>query len=341
MQRISVIIPTLNRPELLRATIASLMTQTRAADEVIVVDDGSRPPIEEATLQGEFGTFIKVMRNETSQGLAWARNQGVMAAAGDYVAHLDDDDLYAAETLAECAALLDADPALDLLFIGMQGFGSRAEHFNRVQPAGVEQVIRQGNGKEAAPDVVVFNQRLFSALIRRVPAPFQKVIARREVWTRVDALRCTAYQAAADLATPQAARELIRGTLRDSEWALYAAIACSKTALCNRPYYLARCDGQGGSSQPANQQRHMLQGLEIKTRLFQASRQLPELNRWQKEIGENLAQTQFDAAYACFEQGDRHTAWHHLRQAAVTQPHWKQAKLALKFLLSSPPGREE
>lgn len=341
MQRISVIIPTLNRPELLRATLASLMAQTRAADEVIVVDDGSQPPIEEAALQAEFGTFIKVLRNEGSQGLAWARNQGVMAATGDYVAHLDDDDLYAAETLAECAALLDADLTLDLLFIGMQGFGSRAEHFNRVQSAGVTQVIQQGSGEEAAPDIVVFDQRLFTALLERVPAPFQKVIARRKVWERVDALRCAAYQAAAGLATPQAARELIRGTLRDSEWALYAAIVCSKTALCNRPYYLARCDGQGGSSQPANQQRHMLQGLEIKTRLFQAAHLLPELKRWQNEIGENLAQTKFDAAYACFEQGDRHTAWQHLRQAAVTRPHWKQAKLALKFLLASPPNRHE
>lgn len=336
MSLISVIIPTLNRPGLLCEAIASIMAQTRPADEIIVVDDGSQPPVEEAILRAEFGSLIKVVRNDESQGLAWARNQGVMAATGEYVAHLDDDDLYAPETLAECTALLDADPELDLVFIGVKGFGSRASHFNRVQPAGVAQVIRQGVGREIAPGVVLFEHSLLNTLLKRVPSAFQHVVIRREIWQQVNQLRLHAYQKAAGLTSELAAMELIRGPLRDSEWALYAAAISSRTVLCDRAYYLARCEGQGGSSQSANLHLHMLQNLEIKTKLFRASGLLPELQKWQRDIRRNLADTHFDIAYAYFQQGQRRLAWHHLQRAASIDTYWKQVKLAIRFFFPSP-----
>lgn len=331
MSTVSVIVPTLNRHDLLLEAIASALDQSRAPLEVVVVDDGSAPPADGAALQERFGPGLRLLRNMRPEGLAWARQQGVDAARGDYVVQLDDDDLFAPTLIEECAALLDADPELELVFIGVEGFGQSAAHFNRVHPAGAARVIEQGGGTAWRDGVVVFGSALFCGLLKQVPMPFQRVMARRDAWHRVSRLRLAAYQAALELDSPQAARDRIRGTLRDSEWALYAALACTKTALINRPLYLQRCDGQGGSSQTAMHQRHIHQGIGIRSVLARASTRLPELRAFRQEIATNLAGSHFDAAYAFIGLGQYAEALRHLGQNFRLRPNLKAAKLLLKL----------
>jgi glycosyltransferase involved in cell wall biosynthesis len=332
MSLISVIIPTLNRPALLREAIASVMAQTRPADEIIVVDDGSQPPVQEASLKSEFGSLVRVLRNPEPQGLAWVRNQGAMAATGKYVAHLDDDDLFAPETLAECSGLLEADPTLELVFIGVEGFGASSGYFNQVQSSGVARVIEQGRGREIEPSVVLFGKDLLGGLLKQVPSALQHVVARREVWEQVSRLRLKAYQKIAGLASEDEAMGLIRGPLRDSEWALYVGVVCSKTALNNRPRYLARCGGQGTSSLPSNRERHMLQGIGIKTQFYRMARELPELARWRGVIRQSVATAHFDAAYHYFQHGARYKAWSFLRDAFQINPSFSCAKFGVRML---------
>jgi len=329
MSTVSVIVPTLNRRSLLREAVESAWHQSRPPCEVIVVDDGSDSQITADDFAGSAGV-VRVFRNERPQGLAWARHQGVEAAHGDYVVHLDDDDLHAPTLIEQCAALLDADPELELVFIGVQGFGRAAEHFNRVQPAATSRVVAQGQG--AVQDGArIFGPGLFRGLLNQVPMPFQRVMARRDVWHQVSRLRLTAYQAALNLASPEAARDKIRGTLRDSEWALYAALACHKTALLDRPLYLQRCDGQGSSSQAAMREKHIRQGIEIRTVLASASAHLPELRAFRQEIATNLARAHFDAAYAFITDGQYAQALHHLGRNFRLAPSLKAAKLLLKL----------
>jgi glycosyltransferase involved in cell wall biosynthesis len=89
MPEVSVIIPTYNRPDLLpRAVESALAAGTNV--EVVVVDDASSD--ETATVcQSLHG--IKYVRLPKNQGVAGARNAGVLASSAEYVAFLDDDDV--------------------------------------------------------------------------------------------------------------------------------------------------------------------------------------------------------------------------------------------------------
>lgn len=91
--RLSVVIPTRNRRELLAKTLDSLAQLKLSAGEmeVIVVDDGSTDKTAEA-LAGRRDPFpLKVLRHEHSQGPAAARNHGAQAAQGEILGFLDSD----------------------------------------------------------------------------------------------------------------------------------------------------------------------------------------------------------------------------------------------------------
>ena len=89
---ISVVVPTYNRPRLLRRGLEALARQTLPTDrfEVIVVDDGSSEPAGEAAAGVDGRLDLRVLR-KTRGGLASARNHGAAAASGDLLLFLDDD----------------------------------------------------------------------------------------------------------------------------------------------------------------------------------------------------------------------------------------------------------
>ena len=88
---ISVVIPTLRRPALLSRALQSVFDQTFPPSEVIVVVDGTDPETR-AILAHHAHPRLKVLQNERSLSAAGARNAGVAAAAGTWIAFLDDDD---------------------------------------------------------------------------------------------------------------------------------------------------------------------------------------------------------------------------------------------------------
>lgn len=90
----SVIIPTHDRPHFLEGAVASALSQTVDDIEVIVVDDGSDPP---ASVPGD--GRVSIVRRNRNRGPAAARNAGLAAASGEFVAFLDDDDLFTADRL--------------------------------------------------------------------------------------------------------------------------------------------------------------------------------------------------------------------------------------------------
>lgn len=331
---ISVVIPTLNRPALLLEAIESAVRQSRAPAEVIVVDDGSNPPVDRDALMTRFGPVVCVIWNTTSQGLAWSRHQGVEAATGDYVVQLDDADLYSLDLLSSSATLLDADPALELVFIGVTGFGSGAEHFDRMHPLGVAKVIAQGAGTALGDHTYAFDGGLVRGLLNQVPMPFQRVMARRVAWLKVSALRLAAYRSAFGLASDEEARALIRGTLRDSEWAVYAAVGCSRLALVDKPLYLQRCEGQGGSSHPSMRQKHIAQAIGIKSVMNKAASARPEMQPLRTHICENLAKSHFDAAYEQLNAGLYGSALAHLRASFLLAPRIQHMKLFTRFCIA-------
>jgi len=333
MDSVSIIIPTRDRPTLLQEALESAVGQSYRPAEIIIVDDGSRQPVDEHALTSRFGPSLRVVRNNVSHGLAFSRHRGVAEARGDYVIHLDDDDLLDPDTIATSLSVLQKHPDLDLVFINARGFGPQSEHFNHVQPKAIERVISLGSGKHSHSDLVCFGPQLTRALLQTVPIAFQRVMLRRETWHAISALRCRAYRVESTISDDNAARLAITGPLRDSEWALYAAAICRGTALIDRPLYLQRCAGQGYSSKPENKGAHMQQGLLIKQQLYRAANRLPELRPWKSEIRDSLASAHFNSAYHHFQSGRRTASWHELERALLLKPSIPYARFAIRMWL--------
>jgi len=95
---ISVIIPTYKRANLILETLGSVFAQSYKPSEIIVVNDGSPDCTEEVLTPLVSAERITYVRQE-NQGLAAARNKGISLATGDYIALLDDDDLWPPDTL--------------------------------------------------------------------------------------------------------------------------------------------------------------------------------------------------------------------------------------------------
>lgn len=110
---VSVVIPTRNRPDVLERSVRSALRQDGVRVDVVVVDDGSEPPVAPALLARIGGDRVRVVRHEQSSGVAHARNAGVGAARGEWVAFLDDDDVWAPTKLAQQLALIAADGAAE------------------------------------------------------------------------------------------------------------------------------------------------------------------------------------------------------------------------------------
>lgn len=123
---VSVIIPLHNNDAYVTGAIESVLAQTRPAQEIIVVDDGSTDRSAER-VQG-FGERVRY-RYQTNQGAAAARNTGVRLARGELIAFLDADDLWCRDKLALQCAALDRAPAPTLVF-------GHVEHFHSPESAG-------------------------------------------------------------------------------------------------------------------------------------------------------------------------------------------------------------
>ena len=104
---VSAVIPTYNRAGLVLRAVASALGQTHGALEVIVVDDGSWDDTP-AVLAAVVDPRLRVLRREQPGGVSAARNAGIAAARGAYVALLDSDDEWLPEKTARQLAYMAA-----------------------------------------------------------------------------------------------------------------------------------------------------------------------------------------------------------------------------------------
>lgn len=104
---VTVVIPTYNRKKTLGQALGSLMYQTRAPAEIILVDDGST----DGTAFGVRKEYpqIKILEQE-NKGVSAARNAGIREANTDWIAFLDSDDVWMAEKLERQMNALEKSP---------------------------------------------------------------------------------------------------------------------------------------------------------------------------------------------------------------------------------------
>lgn len=106
MPKVSVIIPTYNRAELLRSAIESARNQTFKDLEIIVSDDKSTDHTREV-VESFKDPRIKYVLNEGKKGPSATRNTAILVSEGEYIAFLDDDDEWLPDKLQRQVELLD------------------------------------------------------------------------------------------------------------------------------------------------------------------------------------------------------------------------------------------
>lgn len=144
---VSVIIPAYNQAHYLASALRSVLAQTLTEWEAIVVDDGSTDNTREVAAGFDDARIRYIY--QANQGLSGARNTGVRAAQGQFLAFLDSDDELTPEFLKTCVEALKADRALGAVHTATQFIdqsGNTLPHTDAQPLAGdaFKQKLRQG-----------------------------------------------------------------------------------------------------------------------------------------------------------------------------------------------------
>jgi glycosyltransferase involved in cell wall biosynthesis len=162
---VSVVIPTRDRKEWLRLALATVLWQKEVNIDAIVVNDGSIDGTAEM-LSALDDRRIKVLQHERSLGVSVSRNHGTDEAKYEWIAFLDDDDLWAPDKLhrqIDAASWAGAEWA----YTGSVNVGDRLDVIGGVPPPSPEAVAR---------DILRFNA---------VPGGGSNVLVRRDTLRRV------------------------------------------------------------------------------------------------------------------------------------------------------------
>lgn len=160
---VSVIIPTYNRAGFLAQAIDSVLSQTYANFEFIVVDDGSID--ETQALLASYGKALVTLRQE-NRGPAAARNTGIRAARHPLLAFLDSDDQFTRQKLSRQTVAMEAQPEL-LISHTQETWFRNGHHLNQ----------KKRHAKESGD--------LFARSLELCVVGMSTVMARRELFDRV------------------------------------------------------------------------------------------------------------------------------------------------------------
>jgi glycosyltransferase involved in cell wall biosynthesis len=98
---VTIIIPAFNGKARLLRAIGSVLQQKYRPVEIVIVDEGSTPGIDEALAEQDVGVRLRILRSSGPLGAAAARNKGIAAAAGEYIAFFEANDHWLPSKLAK------------------------------------------------------------------------------------------------------------------------------------------------------------------------------------------------------------------------------------------------
>jgi glycosyltransferase involved in cell wall biosynthesis len=121
---VSIVVPAYNTAPYIAETLSSVLAQTFTDYEIIVINDGSpdTPALESAIHPFRDRIHYIVQDN---RGLSGARNTGIAAASGEYIALLDSDDLWEPDYLDRQLEVMRNDPELAVVYPNARRFGDR------------------------------------------------------------------------------------------------------------------------------------------------------------------------------------------------------------------------
>jgi glycosyltransferase involved in cell wall biosynthesis len=158
---VSVIIPTYNHAQYVSQAIRSVLNQDYDQYEIVVVDDGSEDNTPEVVAQ--FGDRVRYIWQE-NKGLPGARNTGIRAARGDFIALLDSDDTWLPGFLSATVARLEAEPKLGAVHTGfyfVDEQGRRLPQISTVTVPDDQMYDRLLDGEFFVPAAVVTRRECF------------------------------------------------------------------------------------------------------------------------------------------------------------------------------------
>lgn len=162
--KVSVIIPSYNHAHFVQEAIQSVLNQNYMDYEIIVIDDGSKDNTRDVVAR--YGDQVRYIWQE-NKGLPGARNTGIKAAKGAFIALLDSDDTWLPEFLATTVARLEAEPQLGAVHTGFYFIDEQGQRLPQIST-------------ETVPDAQMYDRLLDGEFF--VPAA---VVTRRECFDRI------------------------------------------------------------------------------------------------------------------------------------------------------------
>lgn len=178
---ITVIVPSYNCGRFIAEAIDSILAQTLAPDEIIVVDDGSNDDTEQVV--GRFvDPRLRYIRQKNA-GVSVARNTGLAAATSEFVAFLDADDRWRPTLLETLHPLVAHDPALVCAFANFVRFHHDAGVLPRDQFQFYPELQTLASSPGPIDGTRLLQEDAFSALVRcgEIPAYTQVMMFRRKL----------------------------------------------------------------------------------------------------------------------------------------------------------------
>jgi len=109
--KVDIIIPTYNRKEFLKRAVSSVYNQSYQSWNLFIIDDGSTDGASD-----EFhGKKTKILKWKNNKGVSYARNQGILKSASDWIAFLDSDDEWLPQKLEKQVAYIKNHPRYPLV----------------------------------------------------------------------------------------------------------------------------------------------------------------------------------------------------------------------------------
>lgn len=132
--KVSVIIPTYNRSELLKKAIESLENQSHQNFEIIIIDDCSTDDTAEV-VRGMDDERIIYLRHDTNKGGSEARNTGIKQATGSFIGFLDSDDQWLPDKLERQLKQFEGQPDVGVVYTGVQVVDEHNQPTRKIVPA--------------------------------------------------------------------------------------------------------------------------------------------------------------------------------------------------------------
>ncbi|MEM9907315.1 MAG: glycosyltransferase family A protein [Cyanobacteria bacterium P01_D01_bin.44] len=136
MPKVSVIIPAYNSMAFLPETLDSVLTQTFADFEVLIVNDGSTDQLVEWA-SGLSDHRVRLI-NQANQGCAIARNTGILSSRGAYIAFLDADDIWEPTKLEKQVAILESSPNIGLVNTWISNIDAQGDRVGKLSGSDAE-----------------------------------------------------------------------------------------------------------------------------------------------------------------------------------------------------------